>query len=255
MKEAEKEQQDTAKLQKEDEKKLAEAKKERDAAKMKLDAAKTEDEKRQALAEFEIAEEKVKQHELHIELRKAHIEKLKEKVKEKRAEAKRGIENTRLHEQTHLDITAFTAERANDLLKHEPDPTKRQAIIDAAYDIAEKTDDVQDGLLNPGTFGSPEDDTKLAGLDLGDKHQSAIARRSRKSSQRRGCRISTRGERPILASGTVPGWYEWHEHLRHISTIRRATQPHASSSGAGTAFPEAVRSLDPPKPPQEKRSR
>ena len=162
VKEAEKEQQDTAKVQKEDEKKLAEAKKERDAAKMKLDAAKTEDEKKQAQAELDNAEEWIKQHELNIETRKAHIDKQKEKVKELRAKAKRGIENVRLHEQTHLDINAFTAERANELLKREPDPVKRQKIIDAAYDIAEKTDDVMDDLLNPVDFGSIKADEALA---------------------------------------------------------------------------------------------
>ena len=162
VKKAEKEQQDTAKLQKEDEKKLAEAKKERDAAKKKVDAAKTEDEKRNAQVELDNAEEWIKHHELNIEARKAHIEKQKEKVKELRAKAERGIENVRLHEQTHLDINAFTAERANELLMHEPDPIKRQKIIDAAIDITEETDDVMDKLINPITFGSIEDDKKLA---------------------------------------------------------------------------------------------
>ena len=162
VKEAEKEQQDTEKLKKEGEKKLAEAEKERDAAKKKRDSAKTEDEKRNAKAEVENAEEKMNGHKLDIEARKAHIEKQKKKVKERRADAKRGIENVRLHEQTHLDINAYVAEHANKLLKREPDPTKRQAIIDAAYDIKEETDKDQDDLLNPITFGSIEDDEKLA---------------------------------------------------------------------------------------------
>jgi len=152
---AEKEQQDTAKLQKEDEKKLAEAEKEQDAAK-------TEDEKKGAQVELEIAKEKIKLHELNIEARKKHIEKQKEKVKELGATAERGIENLRLHEQTHLDINAYAAEHANKLLKREPDPTKRQEIIDAAYDIREETDKDQDDLLKAVTFGSIEDDEKLA---------------------------------------------------------------------------------------------
>jgi hypothetical protein len=83
-------------------------------------------------------------------------------VKELRAKAKRGIENLRLHEQTHLDINAKSAEHASKLMKREPDPAKRQQIIDAAYDIKEKIDDKQDELLNPVNFGSIEDDKKLA---------------------------------------------------------------------------------------------
>ena len=52
------------------------------------------------------AEENIKFHEGNVKIRKEHIEKQKQMVKELRAKAKRGIENLRLHEQTHLDINA-----------------------------------------------------------------------------------------------------------------------------------------------------
>ena len=161
VKEAEKEQQDTAKVQKDEEKELAQAKKERDAAQKKLDAAKTEEEKKNAQIDLENAEEKIKMHQMNIEAHKKHIEKQKQKVNELRAKTKRGIENVRLHEQTHFDITAKAAEHANELLKREPDPTKRQTIIDAATAVTEATDEAMDKLLNPINFGAIEDDQKL----------------------------------------------------------------------------------------------
>ena len=91
------------------------------------------------------------------------------------------------------------------MLKHEPDPTKRQAIIDAAYDIAEKTDDVQDGLLNPGTFGSPEDDTKLADW-ISETSTENYRKTIKEKFTAKGLSDFDSRQRPILASGTVPGW-------------------------------------------------
>lgn len=159
---AEKEQEDGAKALKENEEKLEAAKKEKKAAEDKLKAATTNDEKDDAKAELDNANEKIEMQKILIDANKKHIESQKKKVKDLQAKAERGIENVRLHEQTHLDINAKSVEHANELLKSETDHANRQKIIDAAADFAAATDEKMDQLLNPITFGSKEDDKKLA---------------------------------------------------------------------------------------------
>jgi ribosomal protein L17 len=67
----------------------------------------------------------------------------------------------RLHEQTHVDVAAKTAEHTNVLLNAEADPGIRNEIIDAAIEIAEDVNEQMDKLLNPGKLGSIEDETAL----------------------------------------------------------------------------------------------
>ena len=169
----EKEQADAEKVLEKNEKKLAEAQKEKKAAQKRLDAATTEEERNEAQFDLSNTEEMIKGHELHIEANKKYIQGRKKKVQDLNAQAARGIENVRLHEQAHLNINAKSVELANALqksLKTGPagggtpagDHANRQRIIDAAADFASDADARQDEILNPIKFGSVEDDKKLA---------------------------------------------------------------------------------------------
>lgn len=144
----------TAEAQKEQEQALVEAERKRDDAKKNLEAAQTPSEKREAQAVLEMAEEQVKMHQHNIDTYRNHIKELNEK-------GPRAVRTLRLHEQTHVDITAEVAEHVNKLLKSEADPAKRDTLIDQGIKIAEVVNQEMDKKLNPGTFGSVEDETAL----------------------------------------------------------------------------------------------
>ena len=159
---AEKEQVDTAKTIKEDEKNLAAAENEQAALEATLEEATTEEEKKNIQSKLVNAEAKIEHHTNLIKVRKEYIEDQKTKVKELTEAAKRGAENVRLHEQVHLDVTAYAAQQANPLLKRETDPTRRRQIVHGAIAICDETSQLQDDVLNPITFGSAKDDAALA---------------------------------------------------------------------------------------------
>jgi hypothetical protein len=68
----------------------------------------------------------------------------------------RAVRTLRLHEQTHIDVTARVAKRVNEILKDEADPIRRSEIFDRAVAIEDAVNGEMDDRLNPKTFDSDD---------------------------------------------------------------------------------------------------
>lgn len=120
---------------------LTAARKQLAAAKKRLAAAQTDQERTEA--EFDLSNA-----EGSVEIQETIRKQAEQAAAQFQAMVTAGIEEVRLHEETHLNLAAKVADTANQLLPKEKSPVLRQRIIDSAFDINEAVDATMDGLLN-----------------------------------------------------------------------------------------------------------